>query len=127
LRVLYPYTKTNGESDVNRSSIVMVFEIGNDVFYLGGDAPSDVEDNLLLSDEITIAKASHHGSHTSTSAYFLNKIRPQDVVISSGAENRYGHPHDDVLTRAFRTGAQVLRTDQVGSIVYSCDQYACTR
>ncbi len=44
-----------------------------------------------------ILKAGHHGSKTSSSKGFLEQIQPKVAVISVGKDNRYGHPHQQVL------------------------------
>jgi len=63
-----------------------------------------------------VYKAGHHGAKTSSSVRFLEAVQPQYVVISAGEENRYGHPHPEMLARAEAIGAAVLRTDELGSI-----------
>lgn len=126
LKVIYPYNSDVSDfDDVNTASIVALFEIGDEIFYLGGDITTEFEDDLLVGESVTVLKASHHGSSTSTSEFFLNKTRPRDMIISSGKSNRYGHPHDEVLMRAYRARAQVFRTDQFGSIKYLCQRDDC--
>lgn len=63
-----------------------------------------------------VLKVSHHGSKNSTSEAFLKTIRPSLAVISCGQDNRYGHPHPELLQRLEQEDAQILRTDQQGSI-----------
>jgi competence protein ComEC len=120
--VIYPYSDdVADQNDVNDTSITTILNIADEKFYFGGDLTSEIEDALPI-DDVGVLKASHHGSNSSTSAYFLQKLQPRDVIISSGAHNRYGHPHDDVLTRVYRSGADVYRTDQWGSVEYVCKQ-----
>lgn len=64
--------------------------------------------------------AGHHGSRHSSSASFLNRVRPEIAVVSAGAGNRYGHPHRETLLRLERIGAEVHRTDRLGSITARC-------
>jgi competence protein ComEC len=68
-----------------------------------------------------ILKAGHHGSNTSTSAPFLEAVRPQIVIISAGKDNRFGHPNEEVLERITAVGAVVLRTDELGTIEVTTD------
>ncbi len=63
-----------------------------------------------------VYKAGHHGSDTSSSRLFLSAVAPDIAVISSGADNQYGHPHPAVLGRLVDAGAAVLRTDELGTI-----------
>jgi beta-lactamase superfamily II metal-dependent hydrolase len=62
-------------------------------------------------------KVGHHGSSTSTSDAFLAAVHPDVAVISVGAGNKYGHPSGDVLRALSRVGAQVLRTDEAGTVI----------
>ena len=65
---------------------------------------------------IVVLKSPHHGSATSSSAEFINAVKPALVVVSSGRANPYGHPVPPVLERYKAIGARVLRTDQLGQI-----------
>ena len=47
---------------------------------------------------------------------FLEKVSPEVAVISAGKENRYGHPHQEVLETLNKYGITVLRTDMEGDI-----------
>ena len=53
---------------------------------------------------------------SSSSVPFLEAVRPQILIISVGADNKFGHPHPDVLERAQAMGTAVLRTDELGAI-----------
>jgi competence protein ComEC len=64
----------------------------------------------------TVYKAGNHGAKNSSSAAFLDAVRPQVMVVSAGAGNWYGHPDEEVLQRAGDVGAAVLRTDEFGTI-----------
>ncbi len=126
LDVVYPFKKSMEDIDnINDSSIVTLLTVGKEVFYFGGDLTSEIEDVLPLNNKITILKASHHGSKFSTSDTFLQKTKPRDVIISTGKNNRYGHPHKRVLQSVKNIGAQIFRTDQQGTIVYNCHQEKC--
>ena len=63
-----------------------------------------------------VFKAGHHGSNSSSTMPFLEAVGSQIMVISVGEDNRYGHPHPEVLARAEAVGAAVLRTDELGTI-----------
>jgi len=69
--------------------------------------------------DTTVLKVAHHGSLTSTSPAFLARTSPLVDVVSVGANNRYGHPADEVLARL--AGDLILRTDHQGDISISTD------
>lgn len=60
-----------------------------------GDLPSEYEDDLNI--KADVLKVSHHGSRTSTSRSFVEKVDPQIALISAGRNNKYGHPTREVL------------------------------
>ncbi len=123
LDIIYPFEDdVNNIQDANDTSIVATLTLGDEVFYFGGDLPSKIEDILPLGDKITVLKAGHHGSKSSTGKVFLQKIKPRDVVISVGKGNHYGHPHKRVLQDIKEIGAKIFRTDEQGTIVYHCDK-----
>ncbi len=82
---------------------------------LTGDLGEEREQELSLG-RYTVLKAGHHGSKNSSSAEFLQQIRPRVTVISCGRGNRYGHPHAEVLERLQAVGSRVLRTDESGCV-----------
>ncbi len=63
-----------------------------------------------------VLKAGHHGSRTASSAAFLDAVKPELVVVSAGARNRYGHPHREVLARLRARGIEAARTDEDGTV-----------
>lgn len=70
--------------------------------------------------DVDVLKVGHHGSNTSSSSLFLNKVTPEYAVISVGS-NSYGHPDNETLRRLGGTGAEVLRTDKLGTITMTTD------
>lgn len=87
-----------------------------------GDAERRVEHQLLTSLpnmlDADVLKVGHHGSKTSSSEYFLKAVSPKIAIISVGAKNRYGHPHQFILDRLDRLGIQIRRTDIEGDITF---------
>lgn len=63
-----------------------------------------------------VLKIAHHGSKNSTSDAFLHQTKPALSVISCGYQNRYGHPHKELLARLKNTGTQILQTQDAGAI-----------
>ena len=114
---------SNWES--NTSSIVAKLKYGEIEFMLTGDAPSGIEyylvDTYGTALESEVLKLGHHGSKTSTSELFLSKVMPKYAVVSAGKDNRYGHPHTEVMNRVERLGIEVLSTAELGAIVFKSD------
>jgi len=113
LDVLFPDRDVD-TIETNTGSVVMQLVYGESEFLLSGDAPSQVEDWLVLLDgeglQSDVLKAGHHGSRTSTSEGWIRTVDPRYVVVSAGAGNSYGHPHEEVVTRITESGAIMLDT-----------------
>ena len=107
--------KKGGEKNEN-SAIVRVSCGAGSVLFTG-DAPAEGELAAarwpIGSD---VLKVSHHGSRTSSSEGFLAAVSPRLAVISSGRENRFGHPHPEILERLERFHIPCARTDRGGAI-----------
>ena len=107
-------------SDLNNYSAVLKLTYGDTSFLFTGDAEELSESEMLEHYggqlQCDVLKAGHHGSRTSSSEEFLQAVHPNYVVISLGAGNDYGHPHVEALKRFADIGAQILRTDELGSI-----------
>ena len=89
-----------------------------------GDAEALSEKEILASGasiKADVLKVGHHGSSSSTSAAFLKAVGPRYAVISVGAENDYGHPHQATLDRLKKQNVEVIRTDKQGTIIFTTD------
>lgn len=106
-------------NDINDASIVTKLDFKEQTFLFTGDISSKKE-VLLDVGEIDVLKVAHHGSKSSTSESFLNRTKPKDAIISSGKNNRYGHPTQEILARLRLYNVRVLRTDEMGNIIYTC-------
>jgi competence protein ComEC len=106
--------------DANDISLVALIRFGDFTALLTGDAPAAVEAELVQRHgdalRAQLLKAGHHGSRTSTSATFLDVVRPELVIVSAGRRNRYGHPATEVMRRLDERGIAVARTDRDGTI-----------
>ena len=103
----------------NDDSLVIELRYGQVSMLLTGDIGREVERALIATLDllpIVVLKSPHHGSGTSSSAEFVDAIRPKLVVISCGRGNPYGHPLPYVLDRYRNVNADVFRTDQDGQI-----------
>ena len=111
--------------DPNLSSTIALVQYGSVRFLLVGDAERAEEDWLLEryaeSLHADVLKVGHHGSSTSSSDAFLRAVHPSLALISVGAGNIYGHPNEDVLYALSRVGAEILRTDLLGTITIRTD------
>lgn len=115
---------TYDASDGNDNSIGIRLVYGENSFLICGDAGIAVEEEMLKSG-IVIASdvylASHHGSDGSSSLEFMQAVSPENVVISAGNGNSYGHPTRTVLDNVKTVKAALYRTDLQGTLVATSD------
>ncbi len=143
IEILYPNKNLFQQSvdNLNNSSIVLKISYKNKSFLFAGDIEKEVEDELrgqpplnslpvassgqaLKGDgilEADVLKIAHHGSDTSSSDSFFERVKPSFAVISLGANNDFGMPSLRVLKRLERIGAKVYRTDIDGDIIMESD------
>ncbi|MEK7104111.1 MAG: ComEC/Rec2 family competence protein [Patescibacteria group bacterium] len=118
--ILYPLELPKQDSqNNNETSIVSRMVFGQTAFIFTGDANREAEQEIILANKnITsdILKVSHHGSRSATSPEFLANVMPEVAIISVGANNSYGHPHQEVLSNLAEFGIKVMRTDLIGDI-----------
>lgn len=110
--------------DLNNVSAVVKLKCEDKSFLFMGDAESRAELDILSGGEdvsCNVLKVGHHGSTTSSSEQFLEKARPEYAVISCGKGNKYGHPHKETLDKLKQIHANVLRTDEMGTIIIKTD------
>lgn len=110
----------------NNYSPLMMIKYNGAKFLLTGDAESKVETQAVnkYGEELKadVYKVGHHGSNTSSSAKFLEEVKPKYAVVSAGKNNKYGHPTKKVLDRLNNVGAEVLTTIDLGTIIMSVDE-----
>jgi len=111
--------QNHGHMDMNNASIVLRLEHGQTSFLFTGDAERESE-QLMISGDIDLGsdvlKVGHHGSRTSTVGAFLDAVSPTIAVITVGENNRFGHPHQEVIDRLIERDIHILRTDHSGTI-----------
>lgn len=109
------------ETEDNAGSMFVRLSNGYASAVLTGDAPQEVETQCAAEGDWSaqILKAGHHGSRSSTSAAWIEEVKPISAVISCGRDNVYGHPAREVLARL--SGREVLRTDKDGDVSFECD------
>lgn len=104
---------------LNDMSLIMFLQYGHTSFLFTGDMELEEENSLLnhgAVPEADVLKIGHHGSDSSSSYFFLRTVKPKYAVISVGAENIYGHPHEALLSRLNDAGVKTFRTDLNGTI-----------
>ena len=125
LQIIHPQNilQRNTRSDLNSNSVVIRMIHGDNCFLFTGDAEEPTEDQLVRQDIGTcdVLKVAHHGSNHSSTSHFLQAVEPKIAVISLGANNRYGHPGEEAMARLERTGAEIYRTDTMGTVTITSD------
>lgn len=112
----------------NEASIGLLIRYGNFSYFTAGDLPGggspggyETKDLETTAGEIVgdldVLHAGHHGSASSSNEGFLDETAPENVLISVGRDNDYGHPARSVLERLESRGINVHRTDRLGDIV----------
>ena len=111
---------TEGASydDLNDWSAIVELTFGDESFLFCGDAGTDVISSSDAGD-IDVLKVGHHGSDTSTNTSLVSSLAPEYAVISCGAGNSYGHPHQAALDAL--SAVTVYRTDVDGTVVAKSD------
>ncbi len=115
---------TDDCDDINSMSAVTKITFGDTSFLVTGDAEKDEELEIIENGadlDCDVLRVGHHGSSTSSCKDFLDAVTPEICVISCGADNDYGHPHDKVVNRIANYTDEVYRTDICGSIVMTSD------
>jgi len=104
------------------NSLLSKLNCAGKIYLFSGDNELAVEKALLANNldvSANIMKASHHGSRTSNSEPFIEAVGAEFLVISVGADNRFGHPNQEVLDRAKTRKIKVKRTDISGNITFA--------
>ncbi len=125
IRVLHPPIPDWERQRVrNEDSIVLEVRFGEVSILLPGDIGREAEQRLtplVATARLTIVKAPHHGSATSSTQPFIDALHPAAVIFSAGRGNRFGHPAPAVVARYRDADSLVFRTDEDGAIVLDTD------
>lgn len=106
----------------NNNSVISKLIFGNVSCLLTGDMESEVEKEILDRNlKSDILKAGHHGSRSSSSNEFLDKVMPQSALISAGLNNKYGHPHPETISNYESRNIPYYVTATAGDIVVTTD------
>lgn len=123
--ILFP-DRNVSEMEANDGSIVGRLSYKEQSFMFMGDATIYTENiiswnensNTLDSD---VLKLGHHGSKTSSSILWLEEVDPEVAIISVDKNNRYGHPHKEILERLDNLGIKYLNTYENGNAIFKTD------
>ncbi|WP_395855958.1 DNA internalization-related competence protein ComEC/Rec2 [Cystobacter fuscus] len=108
----------------NDTSVVLLVRHGDVTVLLPGDVEEAGEEALLAEGAlgpVTVLKAPHHGSRTSSTEGLLARLRPRFAIFCVGRRNRFGFPHPEVEARYRALGTECLRTDLHGAITLESD------
>lgn len=109
----------------NNGSLVVKAALGETAFLLTGDIEARAEGQLVQRAGMDLAStvlfSPHHGSRTSSSQGLVSAVKPDVVVISAGAGNRFGFPHAEVTDRYREAGSRILCTAVHGAISLRSD------
>ena len=121
IKIIYVGKDSN---NLNNTSIVLKLKYKNAEFLFMGDLEKDIEKQLLDKDiKADILKVGHHGSNTSSSKEFIEKVKPSISIISVGNNNKYNHPNKSTLDILNKNNSRVLRTDELGTIIVTSDGF----
>ena len=110
----------DAKNNLNDSSIVIELDYGNTKYLFMGDATIAVEE-MIKWDEIDVLKVAHHGSVSSTSQQFLDKVKPKYAIISVGINNTYDLPDEEIINRLKNNNIEMYRTDEKNTIWITSD------
>lgn len=114
-------------AETNDTSIVVLVEFYNNSFLFTGDMEVEAENDMLdywdgkIDWDVDLLKVGHHGSTTSSGYRFVYETDPEYAIVPVGADNSYGHPHDEIIDRYHDAGIPIFRTDELGTILAVSD------
>lgn len=112
-------------TEFNDYSPIMKFVYGDTSFIFSGDAEAHAEQEVVAKYptnlEADVLKLGHHGSSTSSSEEFVKAVDPEYGVISCGLNNKYGHPHREIIQMLEERKIKYYRTDLQGEISFTTD------
>ena len=110
----------DAKNNLNDSSIVIELDYENTKYLFMGDATTRVEE-MVEWNEVDVLKVAHHGSNSSTSQLFLEKIKPKYAIISVGRDNSHNLPDIDIIERLKNNNIKIYRTDENNTIWLTSD------
>ncbi|MBU2622652.1 MAG: ComEC/Rec2 family competence protein, partial [Proteobacteria bacterium] len=128
-KILYPEAGFKGKNEKWRkgdnSSLVLKVGLGSKSFLFTGDIKEKGEYDLVKTSgnrlKSTVLIVPHHGSKSSSTDMFIDKVGPEIVIIPVGWKNRYKFPAPEVLERYKARSCRTLRTDENGAVMMTTD------
>lgn len=118
---LWPVGERMGQSKPgsNDASCVLRVRGAHHTLLLTGDIEAASEAVLLARGlgPVDLAVAAHHGSATSSTQPWVDRLAAGHVIVQAGAWNRHGHPAPAVSARWMRAGTRLWRTDREGAVL----------
>lgn len=111
-------------TNINNNSVVTKIIYKDFSAIITGDAEKEAESDIIKEGhnlKASILRVGHHGSSTSSMEEFLDEVNPEYAVISLGEVNTYSHPDKEVIKLLENRNIPILRTDELGSIVFQTD------
>lgn len=119
-QIIWPTANFRDENK-NNESLVMLLDYQDFEALLLGDAEKEIQSRFVINEDVEVIKVGHHGSKNGSYEPLLRAVRPDLAVISVGAKNRYGHPHQQTLDLFDRLRIPILRTDLSGTVTVQSD------
>lgn len=122
ISMVFVAPNSDSYEETNDYSAVVKLTYGNRSFLFTGDAEAASEKEMLANGMdigADVLKVGHHGSSTSSTKAFIQKVNPTYAVIEVGEDNSYGHPHEETVE--ILKGINVYRTDIHGTVTVVCD------
>lgn len=123
------HPEKGAEQESNEASVVLYLEYGAFSALFTGDLEGSGEEavrqqlkDIVPGGGITVLKVAHHGSGNSTKEAFLETASPKLALISAGKNNRYGHPHEELMNRLERAGCYIYQTKECGAVTVQVTQ-----
>jgi competence protein ComEC len=123
IEVLWPLTVGAKDSNPNNISIAALISSVDLTLFASGDIEPIVQEQLRGKvGKVDLYKVAHHGSRFQDPA-LMRELSPTVALISTGVENRYGHPAPSTISSLERVHARVLRTDRDGAIAIAVEDH----
>ena len=121
---VFPSALDPAAATENNSSLGVLVERGAFRALLTGDSEVEELNGWMaagLIPDVDVLKAAHHGARNGVTPGWLERTKPEVVVISVGASNSYGHPDPWAMRYYQLHDRKVYRTDQVGTVIVTVD------